>query len=120
VLASLRIRRAACRTPERVALARSLDGAITEAWERRHAAWTATTALCDAHARSTVRDATCELSSLVEALRAADDADSDALRLCRSLISDGFSSPLYSGNAEDLRREARRLRFRVLAGPVRG
>ena len=59
-------------------------------------------------------------SSLVEALRTADDADSDALRLCRSLISDGFSSPLYSGNAEDLRREACRLRFRVLAGRVRG
>ena len=116
----LRIRRAERCIAEPVALARSLDSAIDEAWERRRAAWTATTALCDAHARSTVRAATPELSSLVEALRAADAADADALRLCRSLLSDGFSSPLYAGNAEDLRREARRLRFRVLAGPVRG
>jgi hypothetical protein len=116
----LRIRRAGRRILEPVALARSLDSAIHEAWERQHAAWTATTALCDAHARSSVRAATPELSSLVEALRTAPQADADALRGCRNLLSDGFSSPLYAGNAEDLRREARRLRFRVLAGPVRG
>jgi hypothetical protein len=67
-----------------------------------------------------VRAATPELSSLVEALRAADDADAEALRLCRNLISDGFSSPLYSGTADDLRREACRLRFRVLAGHTCG
>jgi hypothetical protein len=116
----LRVRKAWRCIPDAVAVARSLDSAIDEAWARHHAAWTATTALSDAHARSGVRAATPELSSLVEALRTADGADADALRGCRNLLSDGFSSPLYAGDAEDLRREARRLRFRVLAGPARG
>ena len=40
-------------------------------------------------------------------------------RLCR-LLCDGFSSPLYGGGADDLRREAGRLRFRVLSGHAVG
>ena len=108
------------RAPERVVLARSLDEAITEAWQRPHPAWSATTALCDAHARETVRAATPELSSLAEALREADDADAEDLRLCKRLLTDGFFSPLYAGTADDLRREARRLRFRLLTIDARG
>ena len=120
VLTHLRSRRAMRRAPERVVLARSLDEAITEAWQRPHPAWSATTALCDAHARETVRAATPELSSLAEALREADDADAEDLRLCKRLLTDGFFSPLYAGTADDLRREARRLRFRLLTIDVRG
>lgn len=116
---SIRSRRAARQATESLQLARSLDSAIVEAWERPHSAWSATTALCDGHSRCAVRDATAELSSLAEALRDADHANADALRLCRSLICDGFASPLYRGNAEDLRREAGRLRFRVLSGDDR-
>jgi hypothetical protein len=101
-------------------LARSLAGAIREAWERHYVAWSATTALGDERARSAVRSATPELSSLVEALREADDPDEGALQACRRLVCDGFSSPLYSGRSEDLRREAGRLRFCVLAGDGRG
>jgi hypothetical protein len=108
------------RAPERVALARSLDDAIAEAWQRPHPAWSATTALCDAHARGTVRAATAELSSLAQALREAGDADAEDLRLCKRLLTDGFSSPLYAGDADDLRREARRLRFRLLTIDARG
>jgi hypothetical protein len=107
-------------TREADLLARSLTGAITEAWERHHVAWSATTALGDERVRSAVRTATPELSSLVEALREADDPDEGALLACRRLVCDGFSSPLYSGRSEDLRREAGRLRFRVLAGHGHG
>jgi hypothetical protein len=120
VLTYLRSRQAVRRAPEQVALARSLDDAIAEAWQRAYPAWSATTALCDAHARGTVRAATPELSSLAETLREADDVDAEALRLCRRLLTDGFSSPLYKGDADDLRREARRLRFRLLAIDSRG
>jgi hypothetical protein len=120
VLTLLRNRRAAHSTHEAELLARSLTGAIKEAWERDHVAWSATTALGDERARSAVRTATPELSSLVEALRETADADEGALLACRRLLCDGFSSPLYSGRSEDLRREAGRLRFRVLAGPVSG
>jgi hypothetical protein len=67
-----------------------------------------------------VRSATPELHSLAEALRETADADRDALLACRRLLCDGFSSPLYAGRAEDLRREAGRLRFRVLASHGRG
>jgi hypothetical protein len=116
VLVSLRSRRAARQAPESFQLARSLDSVIVEAWERPHAAWSATTALCDEHSRCAVRGATAELSSLADALRQVDRADADALRLCRRLLCDGFSSPLYGGSADDLRREAGRLRFRVLSG----
>jgi hypothetical protein len=117
VLDSLRRRRAASpHSPEPLQLARSIDSVVVEAWERRHAAWSATTALCDEHSRSAVRGATSELGALVEALRQAGDPDAEALSLCRRLVCDGFSSPLYSGRAEDLRREAGRLRFRVLSG----
>jgi hypothetical protein len=120
VLDMLRSRRAARPARESKLLARSLDGAISEAWERHHSAWSATTALCDERARSAVRSATPELNSLAEALREADDADEGALLACRSLLCDGFSSPLYAGRAEDLRREAGRLRFRVLSGHRHG
>jgi hypothetical protein len=115
-----RTRRAVPSTREADLLARSLTGAIKEAWERHGVAWSATTALCDERARCAVRTATPELSSLVEALREADDPDEGALLACRQLVCDGFSSPLYSGRSEDLRREAGRLRFRVLAGHGRG
>jgi hypothetical protein len=115
VLVSLRHRRGARRAPESLQLARSLDSAIVEAWHRQHVPWSATTPLCDARARKAVRGATAELSSLAAALREADHPDRDSLRLCRDLLCDGFSSPLYSGRADDLRREAGRLRFRVLA-----
>jgi hypothetical protein len=120
VLVSLRSRRAALKAPESLRLARSIDGAIVEAWERPHPAWSATTALCDVHSRSAVRGATAELSSLVEALRETGDAGADALQMCRNLICDGFSSPLYAGRADDLRREAGRLRFCVLSRHDRG
>ena len=60
------------------------------------------------------------VSRKTEALRETDDADTDALLACRRLLCDGFSSPLYAGRADDLRREAGRLRFRVLSGHVRG
>jgi hypothetical protein len=120
VLVSLRTRRAAHPARESDLLARSLESVIGEAWERHHAAWSATTALCDERARSAVRSATPELSSLAEALRETDDAHEDALLACRRLICDGFSSPLYAGRADDLRREAGRLRFRVLSSPTRG
>jgi hypothetical protein len=108
------------RTPEPAVLARSLDGAIAEAWERRSPAWSATTALCDSQSRESVRAATPELSSLATALREVDDPDTGTLEQCRKLLSDGFESPLYSGDAEELRREAGRLRFRVLALHGRG
>jgi hypothetical protein len=116
VLDSLRSRSSARPAHESLLLARSLDSAISEAWKRPYPAWSATTALCDEHARSAVRSATPELSSLAEALRETDDADADALLACRRLLCDGFSSPLYAGRADDLRREAGRLRFRVLSG----
>lgn len=120
MLASIRLRRAARPVRESDRLARSLDSAISEAWERHHAAWSATTALCDERAREAVRGATPELSWLAEALRDTDDADAESLLACRHLLCDGFSSPLYAGRAEDLRREAGRLRFRVLSGSARG
>jgi hypothetical protein len=111
VLAAFRTRKA----PEPLQLADSIERAIGEAWHRRHAAWSATTPFCDAHVRDAVRTATPELSSLATALRTTDDTDADTLRLCRNLLCDGFSSPLYAGCAEDLRREAGRLRFRLLS-----
>ena len=80
VLDSLRSRRAAGPGHESLLLARSLDSAIREAWERPYAAWSATTALCDEHSRSAVRSATPELSSLAEALRETRATDPDALR----------------------------------------
>ncbi len=120
VLMPFRNRRSRRPTHEADLLARSLTGAIKEAWERHRVAWSATTALGDEQVRSAVRTATPELSSLVEALREADDPDEGALLACRQLVCDGFSSPLYSGSSEDLRREAGRLRFRVLAGHGRG
>ena len=120
MLDSLRSRRVVRPAHESLLLARSLDSAISEAWQRPHAAWSATTALCDEHSRSAVRSATPELSSLAEALRETEDVDADALLACRSLLCDGFSSPLYGGRADDLRREAGRLRFRVLSGHGRG
>jgi hypothetical protein len=120
VFASLRRLRAPRPHAEPDLLARSLDGTINEAWRRHHAAWSATTALCDERTRSAVRSATPELHSLAEALRETADADQDALLACRRLLCDGFSSPLYAGRAEDLRREAGRLRFRVLASHGRG
>jgi hypothetical protein len=49
-------------------------------------------------------------------LRESEKADAESLRLCRGLLTDGFSSPLYSDDAEVLRREAGRLRFRLLTG----
>ena len=116
MLDSLRSRRPARPVQESLLLARSLDSAISEAWERPHAAWSATTALCDEHSRSAVRSATPALSALAEALREADDADAETLLACRRLLCDGFSSPLYAGRADDLWREAGRLRFRVLSG----
>jgi hypothetical protein len=36
------------------------------------------------------------------------------------LIGDGFASPLYGADADALRREAGRLRFRLLTGAVDG
>ena len=108
------------RVPSVLSSLGSLDERITEAWQRPHAAWSATTALCDVHARETERAATPELSSLAEALREADDADAEDLRLCKRLLTDGFFSPLYAGTADDLRREARRLRFRLLTIDARG
>lgn len=120
VLVSLRHRRAARQAPESLKLARSIDRAVVEAWERPHPAWSATTALCDEQSRSAVRGATAELGSLAEALRETGAADDESLRLCRRLVCDGFSSPLYAGRVDDLRREAGRLRFRVLAGDDRG
>ncbi|HEY3615102.1 MAG TPA: hypothetical protein VGK92_15435 [Gaiellales bacterium] len=89
---------------------------MAEAWQRPRPAWSATTALVDPRSRRAVRDATPELASLARALRQSDSADPEALRLCRSLVADGFESPLYGSDAEALRREAGRLRFRVLAG----
>jgi hypothetical protein len=120
VLAALRIRRPVRPGLESNLLARSLEGIVGEAWQRHHAAWSATTALCDERARRAVRSATAELSSLAQALRETDDADREALLACRRLICDGFDSPLYAGRADDLRREAGRLRFRVLSGPAGG
>ena len=115
VLVSLRTRITARQAPEPVVLARWLDGAIAEAWHRSHGSWSATTALHDARARDAVRAATPELRSLVQTLREAGEADPEALRLCRGLVIDGFASPLYADDAEALRREAGRLRFRLLA-----
>ena len=89
---------------------------VAEAWRRPRAAWSAAPVLADARARRAVRDATPALSSLAGALRANGAADAEALRLCRSLIEDGFGSPLYGGDADALRRSAGRLRFRVLSG----
>jgi hypothetical protein len=99
-----------------VALARSLDETVAEAWERPHAAWTATTALNDVRTRTCVRASTSELAALAGALRAVGDPDPAALGECRRLICDGFRSPLYGGDADALRREAGRLRYLVLAG----
>ena len=114
VLASLRTRIAARQAPETLVLARCLDGAIAEAWERSHGAWSATTALHDARSRDAVRAATPELRSLAQTLRESGARDGRALELCRGLLTDGFSSPLYADDAESLRREAGRLRFRLL------
>ena len=113
MLAQLRSRRFGRIAPQ-LLLARSLEQTVAEAWSRPHASWSATTALSDPRSRHGVRAATAELSSLARALREATAADAETLRLCRGLISDGFSSPLYRGDAEALRREAGRLRFRVL------
>jgi hypothetical protein len=96
-------------------LARSLEATVTEAWERSLPAWSATTALHDARSRRAVRDASAELRSLALALREADGSDAEALRLCLALIQDGFDSPLYAGNADVLRRESGRLRYRLIA-----
>jgi hypothetical protein len=107
---------AARHTPERVELARCLDGAIAEAWDRSHGSWSATTALHHARTRKAVRAATPELRALADALRESGEPDEVSLRLCRGLLTDGFESPLYADDAEVLRREAGRLRFRLLAG----
>ncbi len=107
---------AARHAPEPVVLARCLDGAIAEAWDRSHGAWSATTALHDVRTRDAVRAATPELRALAQTLRASGEADAESLRLCRGLLTDGFNSPLYADDAEVLRREAGRLRFRLLAG----
>ena len=115
MLVSLRSRFTARHAPEPVTLARCLDGAITEAWERSFPAWSATTPLHDVRSRTAVRAVTPELRSLAHALREAGGADLETLRLCHGLLTDGFASPLYAGDAEALRREAGRLRFRVLA-----
>jgi hypothetical protein len=120
VFSFLRTLTASRRASQPAVLARSLDDAIAEAWHRKAPAWSATTAFCDPHARETVRAATPELSSLAAALREADDPDTGTLDACRKLLSDGFTSPLYTGDAEELRREAGRLRFRVLAVRGRG
>jgi hypothetical protein len=112
---SLLSRRAGRQAPESLRLARSIESVVVEAWQRAHAAWSATTALCDEHSRSAVREATPELSALVEALRRSSAADAEALCLCRNLLCDGFSSPLYAGRTDDLRREAGRLRYLVLS-----
>jgi hypothetical protein len=82
------------RPPQPAALARSLDGAIAEAWDRSHGAWSATTALHDVRSRVAVRAATPELRSLSQALRETRVADLEVLQLCRGLLTDGFSSPL--------------------------
>jgi hypothetical protein len=116
VRVSLRSRMTVRHTPQPVALARCLDGAIAEAWDRSHGAWSATTALHDVRSRSAVRSATPELRSLSQALRETRAGDPEILQLCRGLLTDGFSSPLYADDAEALRREAGRLRFRLLAG----
>ncbi len=113
MLAQLRNRTLA-RRPSQLALARSLEQAVAAAWSPPRAPWSPTTALSDPRSRRGVRAATAELSSLAQALRETRAADPEALRQCRGLISDGFASPLYRGDADALRREAGRLRFRVL------
>jgi hypothetical protein len=116
VLAGLRRRTSARRrAPDLLAIARSLDETIAEAWERPHPAWCATTPLHDARARRAVRDATPQLRSLAQALCETDGVEPDTLRMCRSLVSDGFGSPLYGSSAEVLRSEAGRLRFLLLS-----
>ena len=115
VLASFRSRIAARHATEPAELARCLDGAIEEAWERAYPAWSATTPLHDVRARLAVRVVTPELRSLAHALREAGSADPETLELCRGLLTDGFGSPLYAGDSDALRREAGRLRFRLLA-----
>ena len=114
------LRNHTARNREPVVLARSLEEAVAEAWNRRRTAWSPTTALCDARSRQSVRAATPELSSLAQALRESAAPEPDVLRCCRDLIGDGFASPLYGGDADALRREASRLRFRVLAGDSGG
>jgi hypothetical protein len=114
VLAQIRTRTFA-RRPTPPALARSLEQAIAEAWQRPRVPWSATTALSDPRSRSGIRAATAELASLAAALREAEAPDPEALRQCRGLLSDGFASPLYRGDPDALRREAGRLRFRLLA-----
>jgi hypothetical protein len=115
VLVSIRIRIAASQTLEPLALARCLDGVIAEAWERSYASWSATTPMHDVRSRRAVRAVTPELRSLVQTLRDTCETDTQTLRLCRGLLTDGFASPLYAGDAETLRREAGRLRFRLLS-----
>jgi hypothetical protein len=115
VLASLRSRKASRQAAEPLVLARGLDETVADAWERPYPAWSATTVLHDARSRSAVRAATPELRSLAQTLRETGGADPEALRLCRVLLADGFSSPLYAGSADALRREAGRLRFRLLS-----
>jgi hypothetical protein len=115
VLVSIRSRLPVRHAPEPAELARCLDGAIAEAWERSFPAWSATTPLHDVRSRTAVRAVTPELRSLAHALRETGGTDPETLRLCRGLLTDGFGSPLYSGDAEGLRREAGRLRFRLLA-----
>lgn len=110
------LRNRSARAREAADLAQSLEETVAEAWNRRRTAWSATTALSDARSRQSVRAATPELSSLAQALRDSAATDPEAVRLCRDLIGDGFASPLYGGDADALRREAGRLRFRVLAG----
>jgi hypothetical protein len=118
VIVSLRTGKTAREAPEPAVLARCLEGTIAEAWTRSHGAWSATTPLHDARSRDTVRAATPELRSLAQTLRETGHPDPQALWLCHGLLTDGFSSALYSADADVLRREAGRLRFRLLAGDL--
>jgi hypothetical protein len=120
VLAALRDRSAARRRAEPIVLARSLERTVADAWRRPRPAWSAATVVGDACSRRAVRDASAELCSLARALRESALADPEPLRLCRGLLRDGFSSPLYGADAEALRREAGRLRFCVLARAADG
>jgi hypothetical protein len=112
---SIRSRLTVRRVQEPAELARCLDAAIAEAWERAFPAWSAPPPQHGVRSRVAVRAVTPELRSLALALREAGGTDPETLRLCRGLRTDGFGSPLYGGDAEALRREAGRLRVRLLA-----
>jgi hypothetical protein len=116
VLAALRHRSSDHAAPQPIDLALSLERTVAEAWRRPRPAWSAVPVLTDPRTRRSVRAATPELTALAGALRASAGTDAESLRLCLSLIADGFDSPLYGADADALRREAGRLRFRVLAG----